>query len=92
MKYEVIIKPSVFKDLSKLQDGIVEKIFEKIEQLADNPRPNGCKKLKNAKQINSNYKSLYRIRFTDYRIVYAIEDNIITVTVVAVGHRREIYE
>jgi len=49
MKYEVIIKPSVFKDLSKLQDGIVEKIFEKIEQLADNPRPSGCKKLKNSK-------------------------------------------
>jgi mRNA interferase RelE/StbE len=92
MKYEVIIKPSVFKDLSKLQDGIVEKIFEKIEQLADNPRPSGCKKLKNSKQINSNYKSLYRIRFTHYRIVYAIEDSIITVTVVAVGHRREIYE
>ncbi len=92
MKYEVIIKPSVFKDLSKLQDEIVEKIFEKIEQLADNPRPSGCKKLKNSKQINSNYKSLYRIRFTDYRIVYAIEDSIITVTVVAVGHRREIYE
>ncbi|WP_305951850.1 type II toxin-antitoxin system RelE/ParE family toxin [Emticicia oligotrophica] len=92
MKYEVIIKPSVFKDLSKLQDEIVEKIFEKIEQLAENPRPSGCKKLKNSKQINSNYKSLYRIRFTDYRIVYAIEDSIITVTVVAVGHRREIYE
>ena len=92
MKYEVIIKPSVFKDLSKLQDGIIEKIFEKIEQLADNPRPSGCKKLKNLKQVNSNYKSLYRIRFNDYRIVYAIEDSIITVTVVAVGHRREIYE
>lgn len=92
MKYEVIIKSSVFKDLSKIQDGIVEKIFEKIEQLADNPRPSGCKKLKNSKQINSNYKSLYRIRFTDYRIVYAIQDSIITVTVVAVGHRREIYE
>jgi mRNA interferase RelE/StbE len=92
MKYEIIIKPSVFKDVSKLQDGIVEKIFEKIEQLADNPRPSGCKKLKNSEQINSNYKSLYRIRFASCRIVYAIEDRIITITVIAVGHRSEIYE
>ena len=88
----MVIKPSVFKDLGKLPDEIVEKIFEKIEQLADNPRASGCKKLKNSKQINSNYKSLYRIRFTDYRIVYAIEDGKITVTIVAVGHKREIYE
>ena len=92
MKYEVIIKPSVFKDLDKVQLEVVEKIFAKIETLSQEPRQFGYKKLKNPKQFSVKYKSLYRIKVGDYRIVYAIEDNIITVTVIGIGHRREIYE
>ncbi len=41
MKYEIVIKPSVFKDLDKIQPDIVEKIFEKIETLSEEPRQFG---------------------------------------------------
>ena len=71
---------------------ILEKIFEKIETLSEEPRQFGYKKLKNPKQFSAKYKFLYRVKVGDYRIVYAIEDFIITITVIGIGHRREIYE
>jgi mRNA interferase RelE/StbE len=92
MKYEIVIKPSVHKDLNKINSDIVEKIFAQIETLAEEPRQQGHKKLKNPKKIDSNYNALYRVRVGDYRIVYAIEDKIITVTVVRVRHRKDVYE
>ncbi len=55
-----------------------------IYSLAANPRPHGCKKLKG--------RDGYRIRVGDYRIIYNIFDNILTVDVVALGHRKDIYE
>ncbi|MEB2787253.1 type II toxin-antitoxin system RelE/ParE family toxin [Algoriphagus sp. E1-3-M2] len=52
--------------------------------LADVPRPNGCKKLKG--------KEAYRIRVADYRVVYEIADKILYIEVIAIGHRKDIYE
>lgn len=92
MSYQVIIKPSVFKDLDTIPNHIVESIFEKFEELSTNPRPHGHKKLENAKKFESNYKALYRVRVGDYRIVYAIEDKIVTITVVRVRHRSKVYK
>jgi mRNA interferase RelE/StbE len=55
-----------------------------INQLAKNPRPQGCKKLKG--------RNGYRIRQGNYRIIYEIKDSILTVFILAAGHRKEIYE
>ncbi|WP_420902516.1 type II toxin-antitoxin system RelE family toxin [Pseudoflavitalea rhizosphaerae] len=55
-----------------------------ILDLANNPRPHGYKKLKG--------RDGYRIRVGDYRVLYNIFDNILTVDVVNLGHRKEIYE
>ncbi|MFC0776288.1 type II toxin-antitoxin system RelE family toxin [Terrimonas alba] len=55
-----------------------------IYSLADNPRPHGYKKLKG--------RDAYRIRSGDYRIIYSIFDKILTVEVIAIGHRKDIYE
>ncbi|WP_323850102.1 type II toxin-antitoxin system RelE family toxin [Algoriphagus persicinus] len=55
-----------------------------IFNLADVPRPNGCKKLKG--------KEAYRIRVADYRVVYEIADKILYIEVIAIGHRKDIYE
>ena len=52
--------------------------------LAKDPLPPGVKKLKNSDW-------LYRVRVSDYRIVYRIEQKILTVLIVRIGHRREIY-
>ena len=54
-----------------------------LASLADNPRPAGCEKLSN--------QAWYRVRQGVYRIVYEIQDQALLVTVVKVGHRREVY-
>jgi mRNA interferase RelE/StbE len=84
MPYRVQIRKSAQKQLDKLSDDIAEDLLDAIENLAINPRPSGCKKLKG--------RDGYRIRKGDYRIIYDIYDNVLTIDVVAVGHRREIYD
>jgi mRNA interferase RelE/StbE len=61
-KYAVDIKPSARKELENLSDRLIARLLPKIEGLAANPRPSGCKKLRG-------YKDLWRIRIGDYRIV-----------------------
>lgn len=81
--YKVFIKKSAAKELEEIPKRDLRKIVEKIAALADDPRPPGAEKL--------SAQERYRIRQGDYRIVYAIEDTILTVWVVRVGHRREVY-
>jgi mRNA interferase RelE/StbE len=59
------------------------RIVEKIEALADDPRPAGSVKLTG--------HGAYRIRVGDYRVIYAVADDQLVVLVVEVGHRREVY-
>jgi mRNA interferase RelE/StbE len=84
MPYLIQIRKSAQKQLDKLSDDIADELLDAIENLAANPRPSGCKKLKG--------RDGYRIRKGDYRIIYNIFDNVLTVDIVAVGHRREIYD
>ncbi len=67
------------------REFIHNKIIEDISSLAAAPRPAGCKKLKG-------YKNSYRIRAGDYRIIYEVEDKILRILVIAVGHRKDVYE
>ena len=82
--YKVIITKSAEKELAQLPVETIIRIREKVNLLAENPRPDGYKKLRG-------YKDFYRIRIGDYRVIYSIQDNILTVTVVAVGNRKDIY-
>jgi mRNA interferase RelE/StbE len=85
MSYEVMVKPGVLRQTKKLELAIQVEVQAAIESLADNPRPDGCKKLKGE-------DSLYRIRVAKtYRIIYEIKDQKLIITVVKVGHRREVY-
>jgi mRNA interferase RelE/StbE len=61
----------------------VTRIMARIEQLATETRGAGCQKLSGQEH--------YRVRQGDYRIVYEIRDDVPIVTVVKVGHRREVY-
>jgi mRNA interferase RelE/StbE len=61
------------------------KVIEKIEFLANEPRPAGVVKL-------SATDSLYRVRTGDYRIIYQIQDGLLLITITKVGHRRDIYK
>jgi mRNA interferase RelE/StbE len=60
-----------------------KRVAARIDALCEEPRPSGCKKL-----AGSDY---WRIRIGDYRVLYSIEDAKLTVLVVRVGHRREVY-
>ncbi|WP_111629137.1 type II toxin-antitoxin system RelE family toxin [Larkinella arboricola] len=82
--YQLQISNRVTKALEKLPDEVYIRLREAIKALADNPRPSGCKKLKGRKG--------YRIRVGDYRVVYEINDGILVVLIIDVGHRREIYD
>jgi mRNA interferase RelE/StbE len=85
MSYEVAFKPAALRQLRKLDVDVQVSIVVAIESLAEYPRPEGCKKLKGE-------TDLYRIRVANkYRVVYQIQDNQLLITVVKVGHRRDIY-
>jgi mRNA interferase RelE/StbE len=81
--YSLFFKESVQKDLDGIPKKDVRRILSRIKSLAGEPRPQGCEKLTG--------QSRYRLRQGRYRIVYAIQDEERTVTVVKVGHRKDIY-
>ncbi len=82
-KYKIFIKRSAGKELKKIQDQDQERIVKRIQSLADNPRPDGVKKLSGEEK--------YRVRQGDYRILYKIEEEIITVTIVRIANRKDVY-
>lgn len=82
--YKIKIKPSAVKELNKISKKDLEKVSKKISALSSDPRPPGCEKLSGDEK--------YRIRQGNYRIVYSIEDDILIIVIVKVGHRRDIYK
>lgn len=82
--YTVLILPSAQKQLGKLPGAVATRIEDKMMELEHDPRPAGCKKLKG--------RDAWRIRIGDYRVIYEINDGILVVTVITIGHRREVYE
>jgi mRNA interferase RelE/StbE len=82
-KYKIVMKQSAVKELNKIPAKDLKKIASKIESLSTNPRPMGCEKLSALER--------YRIRQGNYRILYSIEDDILTVYVVKIGRRKDIY-
>ena len=81
--YSIFFKASVRKDLESIPKNELKRIIERIGSLAVNPRPIGCEKLSGQEK--------YRLRQGDYRIIYSIQDTQLTIWVVKVGHRREVY-
>ena len=84
MLYEIVVLPAARKALRKLDSTARERIGTKIDRLARNPRPSGCKKLEGGDE-------LYRIRVGDFRVIYRIEDEVLVVAVVTIGNRRDVY-
>lgn len=82
--YNLFFKASAKKELRKIPPPFLRKILSKIEMLSSEPRPFGVKLLKGENRY-------YRIRQGDYRIVYEVDDALHTVTVIAAGHRGEVY-
>lgn len=84
VKFKIQISSSAEKQLQKLPKEVQNRISKIILDLARNPYPYGCKKLAGEDDI-------WRIRIGDYRVLYSIDKAIITIVVLKIGHRKEIY-
>ncbi|MFI5235104.1 MAG: type II toxin-antitoxin system RelE/ParE family toxin [Gemmatimonadales bacterium] len=84
MSYTVSLSKAALRDLEALQQKDRRRIEREIDQLAADPRPDGCKKLKDM-------NGLYRVRVGDFRILYLIEDKQLLVLVVRLANRRDAY-
>jgi mRNA interferase RelE/StbE len=81
--YEIETEPSVLRDLRRIQAADLRRITQKVDGLADDPRPAGCEKLSGSEA--------YRIRSGNFRIVYTVDDEQQVVTVTRIRHRRDVY-
>lgn len=84
MPYTLIFRPAAAKQFRNLSREIQQRLRPKLDALAYEPRPQGCEKLAGGEDV-------YRIRVGAYRILYQIEDDVLTVYVVRVANRREAY-
>jgi mRNA interferase RelE/StbE len=83
--YGIIFTRSARKELEMLAASVVSKLFPKIESLAENPRPRGCRKIQGE-------ENLWRIRIGEYRIVYAVYDKKRVIDILAIRHRKDAFK
>ena len=83
--YSVFLKRSAARELEEIgTDADRRRIVERIRSLAEDPRPPACEKL-------AGRDDRLRIRQGDYRVIYSVDDNERVVTVVKIGHRKDVY-
>ena len=82
-KYEIVLRKSVRKDLEPIPKRDIQRILADIAELANDPRPPQSRKLSGSEK--------YRLRCGVYRVLYEIQDAVLIVCIVKVGHRREVY-
>jgi mRNA interferase RelE/StbE len=90
--YKIVVTESATKELKRIPVKMQDRIFKKIEDLAREPKPHGHKKLKNFDMPGSDQDDYYRIRVGDYRIIYTIENEQITIFIMKIAHRKDVYE
>ncbi len=81
--YKIFFKKSVWKDFKSIPAADLKIILKGIESLGEDPYRQGCKKLSGQER--------YRFRQGRYRIIYSIQDKELTIWVVKVGHRKDVY-
>jgi mRNA interferase RelE/StbE len=82
-RFRLVFKKSVAKDLRDIPKKDVSRILKRFDALAEDPRATGCEKLSGQER--------YRVRQGSYRFIYEIQDDLLLVVVVKVGHRRDVY-
>ena len=84
-KYKLLISSSAEKKLKKIPKKETIKIVALIQSLTINPFPAGCRKL-------SGEESTYRVRQGQYRVLYEVEGQKLTILILKLGHRKDIYK
>jgi mRNA interferase RelE/StbE len=82
--YKIVWKSSAQKELEKLPKAIISKVIKAVEQLSDTPYPQGVRKMVGVDQT-------FRLRIGDYRVVYNVFDNVLTIEIIRVKHRKDVY-
>lgn len=82
--YKISIIKRAEKDIKKLDRQTKNRIVKNIMDLAEEPRPVGCRKVLSEKGV-------WRIRVGDYRIGYIIDNDKLEITIIRIAHRREFY-
>ena len=85
MSYQIVYTTSALKELSHLPEPDFKKIKLSIESLSKNPFPAGSLKLEGTKE------KLYRIRKGNYRVIYSVQNQIITIIILKIAHRKDVY-
>jgi mRNA interferase RelE/StbE len=83
-RYKIELRPAAARALRKLDPHAARRVQAAIALLAEDPRPPASRPLRG--------RPAWRIRVGDYRVIYTIEDDLLLIVVVALGHRRDIYE
>lgn len=83
--YRILFKRSAEKELRKITPAELRRVVEAVRRLSHHPRPPGAQLLKGPERY-------WRIRQGDYRVIYEVDDAAEQITVIKVGHRREVYD
>jgi mRNA interferase RelE/StbE len=82
-RYRVEVRPAALRTLRNLDATVRPRIEGAIALLAEDPRPPASRPLRG--------RPGYRVRVGDYRIIYTVQDDVLLIVVVTLGHRREVY-
>ena len=83
MTYDVHLSKTALNYLKKIPKKAAKKIIDKIESLTHIAHPVGSIKLQGTE--------FYRIRIGDYRVIYEVDNSILKILVIKVGHRKDVY-
>lgn len=84
MTYQIELRPAAVRALKRIDHQDRGRIRGAIALLASNPRPPGAKALQGRPGL--------RVRVGDYRILYTVDDNILVIAVITLGHRSDVYD
>lgn len=83
-RYRIELRPAALRALRKLDSPVARRVQAAIALLAEDPRPPASRPLRG--------RPAWRVRVGDYRVIYTIEDDVLLVVVVTLGHRRDVYD
>lgn len=86
MSYLLRFSENIEKDFNTIQEKDIKKILSKVKDLAENPYPQGVKKIK------ASDENLFRLRYRSYRILYVVDEQIKLILIRKIGHRKSIYK
>lgn len=84
MTYRIELRPAAVRALKHIDHQDRDRIRGAIALLGEDPRPPGAKALRGRPGL--------RVRVGDYRIIYTVNDDVLVVAVVTLGHRRDVYD